>query len=47
VEAGTEESGTLPVTGPAAAPALLVGLLTTLAGLALLMVRRRPRGLHR
>jgi uncharacterized repeat protein (TIGR01451 family) len=48
VEAGTEESGTLPVTGPAAAPALLVGLVSTLGGLALLTIRRRrPEARHR
>jgi uncharacterized repeat protein (TIGR01451 family) len=44
----TTETEVLPVTGPAAAPALLIGLLTTLGGLALLTVRRRrPVARHR
>jgi hypothetical protein len=46
--AETTEPEVLPVTGPAAAPALLIGLLTTLVGLALLTVRRRrPAARHR
>jgi len=48
VTSGTEETSALPVTGPAALPALLIGLLTTLAGLALMTVRRRrPVTRHR
>jgi uncharacterized repeat protein (TIGR01451 family) len=46
VAAGEDDA--LPVTGPAAAPAMLAGLVAMLGGLTLLLARRRrPLGRHR